>query len=387
MSQPAHDPLRLLLVEDDPVYERILRAHIRRLGDRVGEVVHVSRIEDGLQRHKAQPADLVLLDLTLPDSPPEATLGRVREFVEGGAAVLVLSALDDPESSSRARAAGALGFLDKGKVSVEQLSEALDRAVDPCPPAPAEAPLAASDAPPATAPPATGPPASEPPVEQSLDHPQRLAAQLVHDARSWITNHSFRLAALKRTAGPEAEQLIEGLSDTTRALVELLDAGRALVIDETTPVALEPVDLRPWVARWAEQRAASPGGARIHASIPGTTLAVTGCLAGLEVVMGTVIENAEQASPDRPVNVDLQATSAAEGCVEVDLADHGGSWGVDDPQQLIGAFQKGDRGSTRAGLGLYRARRWMERMGGSLELIPRHDTPGAMTVRLRFKGA
>lgn len=115
MSQPAHDPLRLLLVEDDPVYERILRAHIRRLGDRVGEVVHVSRIEDGLQRHKAQPADLVLLDLTLPDSPPEATLGRVREFVEGGAAVLVLSALDDPESSSRARARGRPGLPGQGQ--------------------------------------------------------------------------------------------------------------------------------------------------------------------------------------------------------------------------------------------------------------------------------
>ena len=128
MSPPTQAPVRLLIVEDDPVYERILRAHLGRLGDRVGTIDHAGRVEDGLQKHRAHPADLVLLDLTLPDSLPEATLERVAEFVGGGAAVLVLSALDDPDAAQAAEAAGALGFLDKGKISSERLAEALDKA-------------------------------------------------------------------------------------------------------------------------------------------------------------------------------------------------------------------------------------------------------------------
>ena len=100
------------MVEDDPVYARILRGHVGRLGGRVAEVVHVERVVDGLERHRAEPADLVLLDLTLPDSPPAETLRRVDDFVRGGAVVLVLSALDDPEAAATARAAGALEYVD-----------------------------------------------------------------------------------------------------------------------------------------------------------------------------------------------------------------------------------------------------------------------------------
>lgn len=367
MSQPAQAPARLLIVEDDPVYERILRAHLGRLGDRVGEIDHAGRVEDGLRQHRAQPADLVLLDLTLPDSLPEATLERVREFVAGGAAVLVLSALEDPEVSEDARAAGALGFLDKGKISAERLADALDRVGEPGP-AVAEA---APDAPARR--------------ELDSDHPQRLAAQLVHDGKSWLTNHSFRLAALKRAAGPEAEGLIEGLGDTARALADLLDAGRGLVVDETTPVELLPVDLAPWVAAWKERRSAS-GGADVRVQTPdGSSLLLTCCPAGLEVALGALVENAEQAAGDGPVVVDLRATVDTDGSVQVEVTDSGGSWGAEDAGRLTDAFQKVERGSTRAGLGLYRARRWMERMGGSLDLVPREDTPGAMTVRLRFR--
>ena len=374
MSPPAQAPARLLIVEDDPVYERILRAHLGRLGERVGEIDHAGRVEDGLRQLRAQPADLVLLDLTLPDSLPEATLERVPEFIEAGAAVLVLSALDDPEASRAARAAGALDFLDKSKISAERLADALDRAGA----GDAAAGRTAPDAPEA-------PDDRDAPRHRELDrdHPQRLAAQLVHDGKSWLTNHSFRLAALKRAAGPEAEGLIEGLGDTARALGELLDAGRGLVTDETTPVDLESVDLAPWVAAWTERRAAD--GARVRVATPDASpISLTCCPAGLEVTLEALVQNAEQAAGDHPVDVDLRAT-AADGWVEVEVTDSGGSWGVEDPARLLDAFQKVERGSARAGVGLYRARRWMERVGGALELIPRKDTPGAMAVRLRFR--
>ena len=379
------------MVEDDPVYARILRGHVGRLGGRVAEVVHVERVVDGLERHRAEPADLVLLDLTLPDSPPAETLRRVDDFVRGGAVVLVLSALDDPEAAATARAAGALEYVDKAKISAERIEQALDSAAVEAPAAPGEAAEhAAAPRPAPTSGPASGPasgPTSGPAAQEAPGHddPRVLAAQLVHDAKSWLTNHSFRLAALKRSAGPELAGLVEGLSDTARALDELLDGGRGLVMDETTPVDAGPVELRSWLAGWIARRSSGPEAAEIREIAPGPPLTVTASAAGLETVVGALIHNAEQASPGRPVNVAVRAATPVDGWVDLELEDDGGPWAVTDPGGLTTAFQKGDRGSTRAGLGLYRARRWMERMGGSLELIPREDVPGAMSVRLRFQ--
>lgn len=372
MSEPAQAPARLLIVEDDPVYERILRAHLRHLGDRVGEIEHAGRIEDGLRLHRERAADVVLLDLTLPDSLPEQTLPRISEFVRGGATVLVLSALDDAESAQAARAAGALDFVDKGDVSADRLAAALDAAGSGAPPAGPAAPAT------------TGAPSAR---QQDPESPQRLAAQLVHDAKSWLTNHSFRLSALKRTAGPGSEQLIEGLADSARAIGELLDAGRGLVIDETTPVDHERIELGPWFAQWMTERAAADDGATIQFTAPEDPLAIQACRSGLEMVLGALVDNARQAAGEGPGSVELRALPAPAGKVEVEVIDGGGPWAVEDHERLTQAFQKGERGSTAAGVGLYRARRWMERMGGTLDLVPRDDAPGSVAVRLQFESA
>lgn len=367
MSEPPTAPARLLIVEDDPVYARILRAHLGRLGDRVGSVEHATRMDDGLRLHGERAADLVLLDLTLPDSAPEDTLATVRRFVDGGARVLVLSALDDPGTAAAARAAGAVDFVDKAAVSADRIAAALGeeasrdgadeaQAVQPAPPRPATEP----------------------------GSPRQLAAQLVHDAKSWLTNHSFRLAALRRTVGPEAAGLLDGLEDSARAVTALLDGGRALVTDETTPCECAAVDLG---ARLVERagRAADEGGGPISTRAPEGSVEVLACEAGLDVVLGALLDNAREAAGDATAEVELSVVEASGDSVTVDVLDGGGDWSVRDPERLVEPFQKGERGSTRAGLGLHRAARWMERMGGALELVRRDDAPGAVAVRLRFR--
>jgi len=368
MSEPARTTARLLIVEDDAVYQRILRAHVQRLGDRVAHVEQAARLEEGLALHGVCPVDLVLLDLTLPDSQPEDTLARIKEFTRSGAGVLVLSALDDPEVAQAARDAGALDFADKREVSAERIAEALDAAGSAAS-VQAEGLMATPSLP-----------------LRDLDSPRRLAAQLVHDAKSWLTNHSFRLAALRRTAGPGSEELIEGLADTARALEALLDAGRGLVMDETAPVNHEPIELGPWLAEWMTRRASAGDGPPVHFKAPEGRLAITADPSGLEVVLEALVENAVQAAGEGPASLELRALPASPGQVLVELLDGGGPWDVEAYERLTQAFQKGERGSTRAGLGLYRARRWMDRMGGHLELVRRDDAPGALAVRLRFEG-
>ncbi|MGD2017783.1 MAG: response regulator [Planctomycetota bacterium] len=369
MSEPPTAPARLLIVEDDPVYARILRAHLGRLGDRVGSVEHATRMDDGLRLHGERAADLVLLDLTLPDSAPEDTLATVRRFVDGGARVLVLSALDDPGTAAAARAAGAVDFVDKAAVSADRIASALGEEAS----RDGSSRDGADEAQPAPPRPATEP-----------GSPRQLAAQLVHDAKSWLTNHSFRLAALRRTVGPEAAGLLDGLEDSARAVTALLDGGRALVTDETTPCECAAVDLG---ARLVERagRVAEEGGGPISARTPEGSVEVLACEAGLDVVLGALLDNTREAAGDDAAEVELSVVEASGDSVTVDVLDGGGDWSVRDPERLVEPFQKGERGSTRAGLGLHRAARWMERMGGALELVRRDDAPGAVAVRLRFR--
>ena len=112
---------------------------------------------------------------------------------------------------------------------------------------------------------------------------------------------------------------------------------------------------------------------------------VLACEAGLDVVLGALLDNAREAAGDATVEVELSVVEASGDSVTVDVLDGGGDWSVQDPERLVEPFQKGERGSTRAGLGLHRAARWMERMGGALELVRRDDAPGAVAVRLRFR--
>lgn len=369
MTDAPTAPHRLLIVEDDPVFLRILRAHVQRLGGDDAEVAHAGRLGEGLRLLEQGPVDLVLLDLTLPDSSPETTLANIGRFTAGGAAVLVLSALDDADTAAAARAAGAVDFMDKGAVSPERLRAALEKAR-----AGGSTPSSTQAAPAAAPTPA-------------VDSPERLASQLVHDARSWLTNHSFRLAALRRSGSPEVVAQLQGLEDTAQALGELLEGGRALVKDATSSADCAPVDLGAWFAG-RSQRAAEDGRGPLSAAGPGDAgVQVLASEAGLEVVFDALFRNAREAAGGADVAVELRVLGATGAGVDLEFSDDGGSWSVEDPERLADPFRKGERGSVRAGLGLYRARRWMERMGGGLELVPRADVEGAVAVRLRFRSA
>lgn len=85
---PPMPPTRVLLVEDNPGDARLLREALPP-GFRV---THLERLDDAILELRAAEIDVVLLDLSLPDSQGLATCRRLR-----------LAAPDVPCSFSRAR--------------------------------------------------------------------------------------------------------------------------------------------------------------------------------------------------------------------------------------------------------------------------------------------
>ncbi len=98
--------MRVLLVEDD---EGVADALAESLQARGHTVTHVARGDDALTRHRD--ADLVLLDLGLPDTDGLEVLRKIRQV--SPVAVLVLTARDDERSVVRGLRLGADDYLSK----------------------------------------------------------------------------------------------------------------------------------------------------------------------------------------------------------------------------------------------------------------------------------
>src|SRR5690606_33347448 len=103
-------PLRILLVEDNPGDARLLRELLRESGSLKFDLAHVDRLSEARERLAVEPADVVLLDLSLPDAHG---LDSVRGMLEAapGTPIIVLTGLDDDATAVQAVQAGAQDFL------------------------------------------------------------------------------------------------------------------------------------------------------------------------------------------------------------------------------------------------------------------------------------
>jgi sigma-B regulation protein RsbU (phosphoserine phosphatase) len=123
----ASQPIRVLLVEDNPGDARLIHWMLQPTGDSF-ELVEVDRLSAALARLRAEPFGVVLLDLSLPDSRGLETFRAVSAAVPR-LPVVVLTGLDDQTAAVQAVQEGAQDYLVKGQVLDRHLAHALRYAV------------------------------------------------------------------------------------------------------------------------------------------------------------------------------------------------------------------------------------------------------------------
>jgi signal transduction histidine kinase len=132
MSRPedrAAEPIRLLLVEDDPNDALLLRRMLGGVRAARFALTHVERMALALARLADERFDVVLLDLSLPDSHGLETFSRV-DAAAPTVPVVVLSGLSDEAVSVSAVQKGAQDYLVKGQVTGEVLVRAVRYAIE-----------------------------------------------------------------------------------------------------------------------------------------------------------------------------------------------------------------------------------------------------------------
>jgi len=120
---------RILLVEDDPDDVWLLRNLLGDRWDGPFELVHVELLEDALRCLETGRIDVILLDLSLPDSHGVETFLRIYAQAPE-LPIVILTGLDDQALALRCVQAGAEDYLVKGQVDDELLVRSLRYAME-----------------------------------------------------------------------------------------------------------------------------------------------------------------------------------------------------------------------------------------------------------------
>lgn len=117
-------PSNVLLIEDNPGDARLILEMLSESDPGAFRIEWVTRLLPGLQRLSDGGIDLVLLDLSLPDSQGLDTCRAVRAEADD-VVVIVLTGFDDDDVGAQAVQEGAQDYLVKGKVDAPLLARAI----------------------------------------------------------------------------------------------------------------------------------------------------------------------------------------------------------------------------------------------------------------------
>jgi len=121
--------LHLLLVEDNAGDARLIREFLREAGLGECPLEEVEQLQAAVERLRSGGLDLVLLDLSLPDSQGLDTVRRVVQAAPS-VPVVVLTGLDDQHLAAEALAAGAQDYLIKHEINPVSLARVIRYALD-----------------------------------------------------------------------------------------------------------------------------------------------------------------------------------------------------------------------------------------------------------------
>ncbi|HYV32630.1 MAG TPA: response regulator, partial [Candidatus Binatia bacterium] len=108
----SNTKLKVLLIEDNPGDARLMREYLSDPAGASFELEHAGTMAEGLEQLGKGGVDLVLLDLSLPDSPMPETFKRAHACAPA-VPIIVMSGLDDEKFAIQTVQEGAQDYLVK----------------------------------------------------------------------------------------------------------------------------------------------------------------------------------------------------------------------------------------------------------------------------------
>ena len=129
MISMSEKPKKILLVEDNPGDTRLLKETLSEATTDLFELVCVERLDSALELVGREVFDLILLDLTLPDSSGLQTFERMHAQIPA-VPTIVLTGLDVESLGTEAVKKGAQDYLIKGQADTPLLVRSVRYAIE-----------------------------------------------------------------------------------------------------------------------------------------------------------------------------------------------------------------------------------------------------------------
>jgi len=128
MTKPA---TKILLVEDNLGDAGLLRAAIADIGCELFnfQLAHTDRLASAVAALQGERFDVVLLDLSLPDSSGLQTVRGMRQ-ADPAIPIVVMSGLSDEQVALEAMRMGAQDYLVKGQIDSGMIVRAINHAIE-----------------------------------------------------------------------------------------------------------------------------------------------------------------------------------------------------------------------------------------------------------------
>ncbi len=122
-------PIKVLFLEDDSGYVRLIREMLKEYNRAMFEPTHVTKLSDAIKHLKTETFDVILLDLNLPDSWGFETFEKLRAE-SPSVPIVVLTGITDEELGVMAVQKGAQDYLGKGEVEGNLLARTIHFALE-----------------------------------------------------------------------------------------------------------------------------------------------------------------------------------------------------------------------------------------------------------------
>jgi DNA-binding Lrp family transcriptional regulator len=116
--------IKILLIEDNNADIRLIDELLKKATDFSYEIKSCIRLSDGLDTFKKNGYDIILLDLTLPDSDRTSTLEKVLEYTPK-IPIIILTGLDDKEIALESLKKGIQDYLVKDELTTNLLTRSI----------------------------------------------------------------------------------------------------------------------------------------------------------------------------------------------------------------------------------------------------------------------
>ena len=379
MEQQTHakEALRVVIVEDNPGDAGLVRLAFQESNQGPFEIVHVERLNEGLIAIKERAFDLVLLDLSLPDSDGLDSIA----WMQGELAsipIVVLTGLDDDRIAVQAVQSGAQDYLIKSEIDGRSIVRSVRYAVERKM-AQMDLERARLEAEAATK--ANAEFAAR--VSHELRHPQleiQAAAQELGEAK--LTDTQRQYVQSLRSSADSLLHLVDyavEFSNTVLSNVELTE--RYFSLRKTLTLALGSSKAKAEKKGMAVQIDVDPG-------LPDGLLGDDG---RLKQVLSNLMENALQFTQEGKISLNVvpEASHRDAMIIRFDLSDTGSGIPEENLSKIFDPFIRVQaseaRHGTGIGVGLAICSRIVESMGGRIWAESSQGSGATFIFTARFK--